>query len=245
MKNITKKQLINTEKPWRKIEKKKIKFRREFLLNYTVNNWSFNQSKNIGKTSELIRKCSPKSLKEWKTFYFKNAKQNLKNKKGKRINRSRLNQIGKRIYELIKTDVKKQIDEICEKECIDYFIYLVINRTYNGYLTEKIAVNKHLAKKLKEKISEADDELDRKYNVDFVITIKNKFIGLQIKPNIKTYSTDSYYKEKNIQQKAHKEFKKKYKGNVFYVVSIDEKIYDEKNLIKEIKKEIKRVKNLT
>lgn len=241
MKNIVKKQ-STPKKDWLKIEKGKTKFKHEFLLNYTVNNWNFNQSIKVGKTSELIRKCSPENLKQWKTYYFKNAIQKKIN--GERINRKLLKLFGKEIFDIIKQKVKKQIEEISVNECIDYIHFLVINRTYDGYLREKETVYDFLNKKLKVKFTEGNDELDRKYNVDFTIKIKNKYIGLQIKPNVEVYSIESYYKEKKIQQKSHQEFLKTYKGKVFYVVSIDKKIFDEKNLLKEIKEEIARLKKL-
>ena len=60
MNNTLKIEKILFKKPWLKYEKGKFKFKRENLLNHGTNRWQLNQSKNVGKTSELIRFCSPK-----------------------------------------------------------------------------------------------------------------------------------------------------------------------------------------
>jgi hypothetical protein len=49
-------------------------------------------------------------------------------------------------------------------------------------MTEKKTIYEQLQEILGVKIEPAPDEWDRLFNVDFFIKIKDKFIGLQIKP---------------------------------------------------------------
>lgn len=39
---------------------------KEWILNSATNRFQLNFKRNVGATSEEIRKCSPKSLEEWK-----------------------------------------------------------------------------------------------------------------------------------------------------------------------------------
>lgn len=56
-------------------EGKNLKFKRETLLNYGMNRWGLNKAASVGPTSELIRRCAPKSFEDWEDFYFSNAEQ--------------------------------------------------------------------------------------------------------------------------------------------------------------------------
>lgn len=47
---------------------------KEWILNSAMNRFQFNFSRNVGKVSEEIRKCSPKMLEEWKQYYLKNVR---------------------------------------------------------------------------------------------------------------------------------------------------------------------------
>ena len=49
-------------------------------------------------------------------------------------------------------------------------------------MTEIKTIYGQLEKELGVKIEPAPDEWDRRYNVDFFIKIKEKYIGIQIKP---------------------------------------------------------------
>ena len=66
-------------KEWIKIVDSATKFKREHLLNHAMNNWGLNKAHSVGPTSELIRSCAPKTVDEWKQFYFANAVQKKKN----------------------------------------------------------------------------------------------------------------------------------------------------------------------
>ena len=86
-------------KEWIKgFEGKNAKFKREALLNYAMNRWGLNKSSSVDKVSELIRKCAPKSNKEWEEYYFNNAKQNKKD--GVSINRQYLKELGKKLMKV-------------------------------------------------------------------------------------------------------------------------------------------------
>jgi hypothetical protein len=96
------------------------------------------------------------------------------------------------------------------------------------------------------KIEPAPDEWDRLFNVDFHIKIKDKYLGLQIKPASYAFITQIINERKN-QEATHKKFTAKYGGKVFYVISIKEgdkkRIYNTE-VIEEIKQEIERLKKL-
>lgn len=127
---------------------------------------------------------------------------------------------------------------------------LVIDRTYDGYQTEITTVCGILEKELEVKIEPAPDEWDRLFNVDFFIKIKDKFIGLQIKPvtfSSGTIQLPEIFKEKMIQEETHKQFTEVFGGKVFYIYSIKvgekKEIYN-KEVIAEIKEEIERLRKL-
>ena len=112
-------------------------------------------------------------------------------------------------------------------------------------MTEKKTVYEQLRNILGIKIEPAPDEWDRLFNVDFYIKIKDKYMGLQIKPAGFAFITQIINERKN-QLAAHKKFTAQYGGKVFYVISIkdgdNKKIYNPE-VIDEIKQEIKRLNN--
>ncbi|MEN7981917.1 MAG: MjaI family restriction endonuclease [Nanoarchaeota archaeon] len=205
---------------------------KEWILNTAMNRFQLNFKRNVGATSESIRKCSPKTLKKWEEYYYTEVKP-----------KEHINSLGKILFQKIKDIVKKELGEITEKDCIDYMHNLVINRTYDGYNTEVSMIKSILSNELNINIEESPDEWDRLFNIDFFIKAKDKFIGLQIKP---TGSESSFQvqKEKRQQLETHEKFTKKYGGKVFYVYSIkkgDKKILANPEVIEEIKEEIKKL----
>jgi len=208
---------------------------KEWILNSATNRFQLNFKKNVGAVAEEIRKCAPKTLKEWEQYYFKNVKP-----------KSHLIELGKRLYTKISEVLVAEIQGITEKDCIQYIFNLVINRTFDGYITEKKTIYEQLQNFLKVKIEPAPDEWDRLFNIDFFIKIKNKYIGLQIKPASGVSHISQIFKERQLQAKTHKKFREKYGGKVFYVISIKEgknkRIYNPE-VMEEIKKEIKRLSN--
>jgi len=53
------------------------------------------------------------------------------------ISKKHLIEIGKKLYVKISEVLRAEIDDITEEDCINYVINLVINRTFDGYITEK------------------------------------------------------------------------------------------------------------
>ena len=203
---------------------------KEWVLNSATNRFQLNFKRNVGATSEAIRKCSPKSLKEWQDYYFKNVR-----------TQEQIVELGKKLYVKITEVLVAEIDEITEEDCINYIKELVIDRTYDGYIREIKTIYEQLQVELGVKILPAPDEWDRLFNVDFFIEINGKYLGLQIKPVSQVSSIPEIYKERGIQLATHKEFTQKYGGKVFYLYSCksgDKKIIVNTEVISEIKQEI-------
>jgi len=208
---------------------------KEWILNNAINRWGQQKKKNVGAVAYEIRKCSPKTVEDWKKYYYKNV-----------CPKEHLIELGKKLYVKISEVLQAEIENITERDCIDYVINLVINRTFDGYTTEKATIYGQLQDILKIKIEPAPDEWDRLYNVDFFIKIKDKYLGLQIKPAGFPYITE-ILKEIEIQKRTQKKFTEKFGGKVFTVISIkedDKKIIHNTEIIPEIKKEIERLKRL-
>lgn len=206
---------------------------KEWVLNSATNRFQLNFKRNVGATSEAIRKCEPKSLEEWQKYYFANVR-----------TEEQIVELGKKLYVKITEVLVAEIDEITEEDCINYIKELVIDRTYDGYVREIKTIYGQLQEILGVKIEAAPDEWDRLFNVDFFIKINDKYIGLQIKPVSHTSSIPEIYKEKEIQHNTHVEFSKKYGGKVFYLFSCksgDKKIIVNTEVIDEIRAEIARL----
>jgi hypothetical protein len=230
------------EKEWIKgIEGRNLKFKREKLLNDAMNRWGLNKASSVGTTSELIRMCSPRSFEEWENYYFEHAKQKKRNGIG--VTTEYLAELGKKLYIKLSEVIQSELDAITEEECMDYVYNLVLNRTYEGYQSEIETIYGQLQQALGVKVESAPDEWDRGYNVDFFIKVKDKYIGLQIKPAGYAYITQ-IINELKFQETTHRKFFEKYGGKVFYVISIkkgEKKIIHNPEVIEEIREEIKRL----
>lgn len=208
---------------------------KEWVLNNTMNRFQLNFKRNVGPTSESIRKCSPKTLEEWREYYFANIKPI-----------EHIEDLGRKLYTKITEVVQAEIEDITEQDCIDYMISLVINRTFDGYITEITTIYGQLEGLLNVKIEPASDEWDRLYNVDFYIEVSGKYIGLQIKPAGEGIQLSQIYKERNLQEKTHEKFTNDFGGKVFYVFSA--KVNGRKEIVNteivdEIAAEIKRLES--
>ncbi len=206
---------------------------KEWILNSAMNRFQLNFKRNVGAVSEQIRKCSPENIKDWEKYYFDKVR-----------SRDHIAELGKKLYIKITEVIVAEVEEITEKDCIDYMFNMVINRTYDGYMTEIKTIYGQLQEILNIKIEPAPDEWDRLYNVDFFIKIKDKYIGLQIKPVSDVSHIPQIYKERSLQKSTHEKFTKEYGGKVFYLISIKEdnkkKIYNIE-IVDEIKEEINRL----
>ena len=139
--------------------------------------------------------------------------------------------------------IQYEVAEVTAQDCMNYMKEVVINRTFDGYQNEIQTVYGQLQSILGIPIKPAPDEWDRLYNVDFFIEVKGKFIGLQIKP-ITFEHTFEDYKWKEMQERTHQKFQKKFGGRVFIVYSIkvgDKKVIKNPEVIEEIKSEIEKL----
>jgi len=214
---------------------------KEWILNSAMNRFQLNFKRNVGPTSATIRKCAPKTLQEWKEYYFKNV-----------YPKEHIEELGKKLYVKITEVIQAEVEEITEADCIDYMFNMVINRTFDGYMTEIKTIYGQLEAIIKQKYSDiqikpAPDEWDRLFNVDFYIEIDKKYIGIQIKPVSNTAQIAVIFQQRNQQEQTHKKFQEKYGGKVFYIFSIKEngkKRIANSEIIDEIEKEIERLKNI-
>ncbi len=207
---------------------------KEWILNSAMNRFQLNFKRNVGPTSESIRKCSPKTLDEWREYYFSKVKP-----------KEHIADLGKKLYIKITEVIQLEVAELTEQDCIDYMIQLVIDRTFDGYITEIQTVYGQLQNILKVKIEAAPDEWDRLFNVDFFVKVGEKHIGLQIKPVSTGFQLAEIEKEKAIQANTHIKFTEKFGGKVFYIYSAkvgEKKEIQNKEVFEEIIAEIERLK---
>ncbi len=205
----------------------------EWILNQANMRWGLTKKNKVGPVLELIRKCSPKSTKEWESYYFKNV-----------YSKQHLEELGRRLYIKITEVCQAEIESIEEEDCINFITNLVINRTFDGYQSEIQTIYGQLQEALGVKVEPAPDEWDRGYNVDFFIKVKDRYIGLQIKPAGYAY-IPQIINELEFQKRTHEKFTDKYGGRVFYIISVKEgkkKIIHNPEVIEEIRNEIKRLK---
>lgn len=217
---------------------------REWILNIATNRWGLNKKDKVGPVAQWIRECSPKTIIDWQSFYFKKISEFLK-EKGIPLNpQDYLKDLGQKLYTKITEVLRAEIEDITEEECIEYIKNLLINRTYDGYVTEINTIYGQLQKILNIPIKPASDEWDRLYNVDFYLEVNNRFIGLQVKP-ITYEQTPEIHKWKEWLTKTHNKFEKERGGKVFIIFSIKKEgkktIYNPE-VIDEIKKEIEKLK---
>ena len=207
---------------------------KEWILNQANMRWGLTKKNKVGAVSDEIRKCAPKSLEEWEEYYYNSV-----------YPKSRLEELGRRLYIKITEVCQAEIESIEEEHCIDFIINLVINRTFDGYQSEIQTIYGQLQEALGVKVEPAPDEWDRGYNVDFFIKVKDKYIGLQIKPAGYAYITQ-IINELEFQKDTHKKFTDKYGGQVFYIISVKDdkrKVIHNPEVIEEIRKEIIRLQN--
>lgn len=202
---------------------------KEWILNSANMRWGLTRKKQVGAVAEEIRKCEPKTLAEWKDYYFSSV-----------YSEEHLAELGRKLYIKVSEVLQAEVDSITEEDCIDFIKKLVIERTFDGYVSEKETIYEQLQEILGVKIEPAPDKWDRGYNVDFFIKIGEKYIGLQIKPIGYEY-IPQIINERTQQKETHKRFTAKYGGKVFYIFSIKndkKKEIANKEVIDEIRREI-------
>lgn len=206
---------------------------KEWILNSAMNRFQLNFKRNVGATSESIRKCEPKTLEEWREYYFSEVR-----------SKEHIIELGKKLYIKITEVISAEVEEITEQDCVDYMLNLVINRTFDGYWTEIKTIYGQLEQELGYKIEPAPDKWDRLYNVDFFIKIRDNYLGLQIKPVNQGIQLSQIFKEKRLQLETHEKFKNEFGGKVFYIFSSKsngKKVIMNPEVIEEIRTEISRL----
>ncbi len=86
---------------------------KEWILNSAMNRFQLNFKRNVGPTSESIRKCSPKNIEEWREYYFSKVKP-----------KEHLIELGKKLYIKITEVIQSEVAGVTEQDCIDYMIQL-------------------------------------------------------------------------------------------------------------------------
>jgi len=206
---------------------------KEWILNSATSRFQFNFKRNVGAVSKEIRKCAPKSVDEWRKYYFRHVR-----------DKAHIEDLGRRLHVKITEVIAAEVAQITEQDCVDYMLGLVIDRTFDGYQTEIKTIYGQLEQALGCSINPASDEWDRSYNVDFHIEVNGKHIGIQIKPVSDVSHIPQIYKEREQQKETHAEFKKKFGGEVFYVFSAaadGKKSIQNPEVIARIKREMERL----
>lgn len=209
---------------------------KEWILNSVMNRFQLNYKRNVGAVLKEIRKCSPKTIDEWEEYYFSNVR-----------TRGHIESLGRKLFTKITEVIYAEVENVTEQDCIQYMYNMVINRTFDGYMTEIKTIYGQLQSILNVKIEPAPDKWDRLYNVDFYIKIRDKHIGLQIKPAADVSHISQIFKERSIQSATHKKFEEEFGGKVFYIISVKEgrgKKISNIEVITEIQKEIQRLQNI-
>jgi hypothetical protein len=207
---------------------------KEWVLNSAINRWQLNYKRNVGPTSESIRACAPRSLDQWREYYFKNVR-----------SESHLEDLGRVLFQRIQVDLIAEIESVTEQNCIDYVKNLIINRTFDGYETEIGTVKGILERQLGLQLQPASDVWDRIYAVDYFLEVSGKFVGLQIKPGGTKVVLPVFAKYVKIWQECHARFSQQYGGRVFFVHSVGSRgAYELENpeVVEEIRAEIERLR---
>jgi hypothetical protein len=58
---------------------------KEWILNQAMNRWGLNKKNSVGPVSELIRKCTPKKLEDWESFYYEKIHRTFEDYKWKEM----------------------------------------------------------------------------------------------------------------------------------------------------------------
>jgi len=219
--------------------------KKEKVLNYTNQTYQLSRPNKVGAVMALIRECQPKTIEEWKKWYFEKAY--TKGKNPAKITNETLTELGERLYvkitEIVIPEWQQAFNQLTRRDCIDYIYNLTVNRTYDGFNREKSVVTDNLAKEFPGvKFVESEPDLDHAGDIDYLGYVGNKAFGIQIKPVTANANFGNYSPSERMRA-SFREFERKYGGKVFIIFSIDDEI---KNIdvLEEIKKEIARLKKL-
>lgn len=219
--------------------------KKEKVLNYACQTYQLSRPNKVGTVMALIRECQPSSFEEWENWYFQNAY--TKSKKPAKITEEVLNELGERLYvkitEIVIPEWQEAFCQLTLQDCIDYIRNLTINRTYDGFYREKSVVTDNLVKEFPDvKFVESDPQLDHAGDIDYLGYVGKYAFGIQIKP-VTAKANFGNYSPSERMKASFREFERKYKGKVFIIFSVDDKIANPE-VIEEIRKEIDRLKTL-
>lgn len=221
--------------------------KKEKILNYASNTYQLTRPNKVDAVMALIRECQPKALEEWEKYYFEKAY--TKKKERVKITRETLDELGERLFskitEVVIPEWTAAFKDLTLQDCKDYIYEVTIVRTYDGFLLEKSVINDGLAKIFPDVVfEESDPELDHAGDIDYLGKVGNKAFGIQIKP-ITGNANFGNYKLSERMRDSFNSFEEGYGGKVFIVFSSrsnDKKEIVNKEVIDEIRAEIKRLK---
>lgn len=196
---------------------------KEQVLNLTAQRFQLTRPSSVGPTMDLINRCDPKSLSEWREFYFNEAY--TRKKDSIKITDDVLTNLGRTLFDKIQTVIKpaweKAFDEITLEDCIDYIYDVTIDRSFDGYHREE-AVYRELGVEFDGIITfeKADSITDSAWSVDYIGHIDSSEIkiGIQVKP-VSAKSNSSGYSISNRNITNYRRFEEKFGGKVFEVYS--------------------------
>lgn len=216
--------------------------KKEKVLNYATQIYQLSRPNKVGTVMALIRECQPKTIEQWKKWYFDNA--NTDSKTPTKITKESLEELGERLYikikEIVIPEWTESFNQLTIEDCVEYIFNLTINRTYDGFIREKSVIEDNLAKEFPYiKFEESDPALDHAGDIDYLGWVGNKAFGIQIKP-VTAKANFGNYSATERMKGSFSDFTKKFGGQVYVVFSIDDKIKNEE-VVGQIASEIKRL----
>ncbi len=211
--------------------------KKEWIFNIAFNRWQLNRPKYVGRLSEAIRACAPKTEEAWREYYMHEVPKKHIPSDWQRLGETMAEQlisVGERLYVKISENLQAEVEAISKEDCIAYVEEVVIRRTFEGYLSEKQTVHEQLKDYLiasgfqQLEIRPAPAEWEGSYQVDFYIPLSSggsgsqKYIGIQIKPI--TYNQFAEKDKCHEWMKAsHECFFRDFGGRVYILFSYAEK----------------------
>ncbi len=216
---------------------------KEWILNMATNRWGLNKKRSVGPVAAWIREAAPKDEQAWEQAYYERLAKMLAERGIPLSPQEYLRSLGERLFVKVTEVVRAEVEEVTLEDCQSYIRNLVIHRTYDGYRREIETIYGQLEEALGVPIKPAPDALDRRYNVDFVIEVGDRLIGLQIKP-ITYEQMPQAHRWQSWMAESHRRFTKKFGGKVFVVFSVREgrkKRIANPEVVAEIQREIGRL----
>lgn len=221
---------------------------KEKALNHTAQRFQLTRPSKVGAVMALIRDAQPESFEAWQTYYFQHAE--TKAKVPTKITNDVLIELGERLFEKLTVVVIPEWSEafntITREDCINYIRQVTIERTFDGFLTEKSVIYDDLAKEFPDIIfEESDEELDHAGDIDYLGRVGDKAFGIQIKPITNQANFGSYSPTQRMRN-SFDMFQEQYGGKVFVIFSSkvnNKKIIQNTEIIDDIRNEIEQLKD--